>query len=389
LRTYENLFKQNSRDQWTQKEAVFEVLPEAIAIATGDGQYPVSARNLFYQVRPLLQDYTDKELDYNYFSQNLLVQYRERHGAIPGLYYDPRGVLYEPHTVKAIPLGTREVEGYRFPDWLYNKVLYIEKKGLWPILEAAELAERYDLAVIAAEGYATEAVRLLFDNASRDQGYQLFVLHDADPHGYNIARTLQEETRRMPGYQVEVIDLGLHLQEALDLGLPTEKFTRKNALPWGLHLTDIEKEYFLGQPQTRKSWVCQRVELNAFTGPGLVNYIESKLQAAGALGKVIPPEDDLVLQARDIFQDQVDDRVDHLISQLLPVEAMKRSARASLEPDLSLARGWIEEAFHRDSSISWEKALQRKFSGLVDEHEEEITDLMREHIQRVDFVEEI
>ena len=98
---------------------------------------------------------------------------------------------------------------------------------------------------------------------------------------------------------------------------------------------------------------------------------------------------DLVLQARDIFQDQVDDRVDHLISQLLPVEAMKRSARASLEPDLSLARGWIEEAFHRDSSISWEKALQRKFSGLVDEHEEEITDLMREHIQRVDFVEEI
>jgi hypothetical protein len=186
----------------------------------------------------------------------------------------------------------------------------------------------------------------------------------------------------MPGYQVEVIDLGLHLQEALDLELPTEKFTRKNDLPWGLHLTEIEEEYFKGHPHGRKSWICQRVELNAFTAPALVHYIEAKLQAAGALGKVIPPEDDLVPQARGIFRDQVDDRVDHLISQLLPVEAMKQAARASLAPDLSMARGWVEEAFDEDPSISWEKALQRKFSELVDEHEEEITDLMREHIKR-------
>ena len=90
------------------------------------------------------------------------------------------------------------------------------------------------MAIIAGEGYASEAVRLLFDNASKDQGYQLFVLHDADPYGYNIARTLGEETRRMPEYQVEVIDLGLWLEEALDLGLQTEKLTRKNDLPGGV-----------------------------------------------------------------------------------------------------------------------------------------------------------
>lgn len=118
-------------------------------------------------------------------------------------------MLYEPHTGKAVPLGTREVKSYRFPDWLFNKILYVEKKGLLPILQAAKLAERYDLAIVAGEGYASEAVRLLFDTASKEQGAQLFVLHDADPHGYNIARTLREETRRMPGYQVEVIDLEL------------------------------------------------------------------------------------------------------------------------------------------------------------------------------------
>ena len=380
--TYNRLVEQHRNSEWSQKDAVFQVLPEAIVNATGDGQYPVSARNLYYQVRPLLQGYTDKELDYNYFSQSLLVQYQEQHGSIRGLYRDPRGVLYEPHTGKAIHLGTREVESYQFPDWLFNKILYVEKKGLLPILQAAKLAERYDLAIVAGEGYASEAVRLLFDTASKNQGYQLFVLHDADPHGYNICRTLGEETRRMPGYQVEVIDLGLNLQEALDLRLPTEKFTRKNDLPWGLHLTEIEEEYFQGQPHGKKSWVCQRVELNAFAAPALVHYIEAKLQAAGALGKIIPPEDDLVLQARDIFLDEVGELVDRLISQLLPVEDMKDSAFAYLEPDLSMARGWVEEAFDEDPSISWGKALQLKFSELVNEHEEEITDLMREHIQR-------
>ncbi|MBM4274123.1 MAG: ATP-binding protein [Deltaproteobacteria bacterium] len=377
-----NRLAQHRHSEWTQKDAVFEVLSEAIATATGNGQYPVSARNLYYQVRPLLQDYTSKELDYNYFSQNLLIEYQKQHGAIQGLYYDPRGVLYEPHSGKAIPLGTREVEGYQFPEWLYNKVLYMEKKGLWPILEAARLAERYDLAVIATEGYASEAVRLLLDNASRLQGCQLFVLHDADPHGYNIARTLQEETRRMPGYQVEVIDLGLQLEEALDLGLQTERFTRKNDLPTGLRLSKIEEEYFRGQFQGRKSWVCQRVELNAFSAPALVTYIERKLKAAGALGKVVPPEDHLVPQAEDIFRDQVDDIVDRLITRLLPLEAMKRKVRASLEPDFALTRSCIEQTFEKDPAISWRKALQQDYREQLSKREAEISDLIGRHIHR-------
>ena len=100
------------------------------------------------------------------------------------------------------------------------------------------------------------------------------------------------------------------------------------------------------------------------------------------MGKVIPPDNDLVPLARNIFQGQVDALVDNLITRLLPVEAMKRAARASLEPDLAMARGWIEEAFDENPSVSWEKALQRKFSGMVNEHEEEITELMRDHIHR-------
>src|SRR5262249_25554372 len=159
----------------------------------------------------------------------------------------------------------------------YNKILYIEKKGVWPILQDAQLAERYDMAVVAGEGFATEAIRVLFQAASRDYDYQLFLLHDCDPAGYNISRTLREETKRMPGYHVDVIDLGLSWSGAMALGLEAETFTRKKELPKGLLLTPDERRAFEGRRQSRSlsdddraTWIAQRVELNAFTAPGLI-----------------------------------------------------------------------------------------------------------------------
>ena len=279
------------------KAAVFEVLPEALEKATGGGELPASVRTLYYQVRPLIQRYTERELEYDYFSQTLITAYRRRHGQIEGLYYDPRGVLYEPHTGESVPLGTREVDDYQFPSWLYDKILYIEKKGLYPVIQAARIAERYDMAVVAAEGYATEAARVLFENAESDRDYQLFVLHDADPHGYNIARTLSEETRRMPDHSVEVVDLGLRLEEALEVGLQCEKASRKRKLPARLAsgLSPLELEYFTGERKTEKSWVYWRVELNAMSAPELVEFIETKLAENDVRGKVVPPDDEPTL----------------------------------------------------------------------------------------------
>jgi len=49
-----------------------------------------------------------------------------------------------------VQLGTRDVEAYRLPPWCLNKVLYVEKKGLLPVLQAAQIAERYDMAIVAA-----------------------------------------------------------------------------------------------------------------------------------------------------------------------------------------------------------------------------------------------
>ncbi|HEX5273262.1 MAG TPA: ATP-binding protein, partial [Gemmataceae bacterium] len=274
---------------YSLKGAVFQVMPQAVRDAAGDlGR--VSAHTLFYHVRPLIQAYTSRELSSDYFEQTLLPDYRREVGPLPEVYYEPRGTLYEPHTGEAVPLGTREVESYQFPAWLYDKILFVEKKGLWPVFQAARLAERYDMAVVAGEGYATEACRVLFAHADRGKEYQLFALHDADPHGYNIARTLRDETARMPGHRVTVTDLGLFLADALALGLSAEEFTRRKRLPRGLRLNELEREYFEGHRAAPKSWVCRRVELNAFSGPRIIAYSEGKLREAGVRGKVIPPD---------------------------------------------------------------------------------------------------
>ena len=86
------------------------------------------------------------------------------------------------------------MEAYLLPDWCFNKVLYVEKKGLLPVLQAASLAERYDMAIIAAEGYASRAAKALLAAAEGTGAVTVLVLHDADVDGYNISRTLREAT---------------------------------------------------------------------------------------------------------------------------------------------------------------------------------------------------
>ncbi|KUK32064.1 MAG: ATP-binding region ATPase domain protein [Thermoanaerobacterales bacterium 50_218] len=310
----------------TLKDAVFHVLPEALEKATGGSKYPVSARTLFYQVRPLIQAYTSKELDYNYFSQQLLVEYQELFGPLQLLYYDPRGYLYEPHTGRTLALGTREVESYDFPEWTFDKILYVEKKGIWPVLQAANLTERYDMAVVAAEGYATQAARVLFHRAERDREYRLFVLHDADPYGYNIARTLREETRRMKGYRVDVVDIGLKLEEAVEMGLQSEEYTRQQDIPHGVKesLTELEQEWFVGCQVGKRAWICRRVELNAMSAPQLVSFIESKLAEHGATAKILPPEGVVVTQARELYCTLAGRLAEQRILEMLDVPGLVR-----------------------------------------------------------------
>ena len=319
------------------KDCVFHVLPDAIQAATDNERLPANVRALYYKVRDAIQKYTHKELDYGYFSQNVLIRYWQANGRNPLIYNDPRGVLYAPHSESVIQLGTFEVEQYIFPEHEYNKVLYIEKKGLWHTVKAANLHKKYDMAVIAGEGYSSEAIRILLDKAQTGQDYTIFVLHDADPDGYNIARTIQDSTKRMPNHNIEVIDLGLRVQDAIDLNINSETFTRKKKLAQDLTLNAIELDYFGGKLKvidTKKSWVCQRIELNAMSAGELVDYIDKGISQAierrKLNKKVIPPEKTLNLKAQELFQIDLDAKVDEFIKEQLNVDELKAALLKSI-----------------------------------------------------------
>jgi DNA topoisomerase VI subunit B len=360
-------------------QATDRVMLSAVRKASGD-EYQVSAHTLFYVVRDMIQPLTSRELRSDYFEQDLLPAYQQAHGLVllpdgrPAIYYEPRGTLFEPHDGTELRLGTREVAAYKFPFWLYDKILFIEKQGLWPVFQRARLGERYDMAVVAGEGFATEACRHLLERADKRRDYQILVLHDADPYGYNICRTLREETDRMPGYSVEVHDLGLRIAEALDLGLTTEKFTRSRALPQGLTLTDRELELFTGAQKTwgkRPTFVADRVELNAFVAPDLLAYTESRMRACGIRGKVIPPADVMAGELREELRRMGTERVTKAVLAAANIEGQVEAALAALAGPIAAAEARlpdaVREALQAQQDSPWRAPVRQLAEELVDQ----------------------
>lgn len=127
-----------------QNDVIYAHLPNAIAHASGSGKYRFSLRQLFYAIRPrFLEAFGNREPNYDWFAK-VIADYETENGDIPGMYRDDRGVLYHPHLKTTIPLGTLSVERYERPDWTFNKILYCEKEGLFPVLQAANWPERHD-----------------------------------------------------------------------------------------------------------------------------------------------------------------------------------------------------------------------------------------------------
>ena len=354
--------------QPNMKTMTFAILPSAWALASGDDEYEVSHRDLYYKVRELLSQQTDRELDYDYFSQKLLTQYQVAHGAIKKLHTDPRGFLVEPHTGTTIPLGERQVESYEFPYWLYDKILFIEKKGRFKPLQQARIPERYDMAVVCAEGYSNVAARKLFAQAQHDRHYQLFVLHDCDVDGYNIARTLAESTARLPQHQIEVIDLGLSLAQVKALGLYCEEYTRTKKIPKALQLTDEEREFFTGQ-RIGTHYAAKRCELNALSAPQLVELVESGLKKHGADAKMIPPVKVCRRHADAAYSHTLRERIQTVIEDRLDMHRIISRAVEALPmcADTEKSRHWVVEHFatRHGRAHHWQKAIDAKITGSI------------------------
>jgi hypothetical protein len=147
----------------TIRDAAFEVMEEAYLAASDNGSLPVKPRQIMYAARPKILRMTGEvELSGSYFSQRLLVDYMEEYDCSDwDVIWDARGHFIEPHTGIETPLGTLEVRQYlgkrpsfkqvhaapilsfptHGPENRFGNILFIEKEGFHPILEAAQLQE--------------------------------------------------------------------------------------------------------------------------------------------------------------------------------------------------------------------------------------------------------
>jgi len=293
--------------QMSLKEAVFRVLPEAIVKAS-DGNLEFQDRQLYYQVRPLIVQYTNKELTFSYFSPPLLTEYEEQHGEIPGLLFDGRGHFQEPHRAIEFELGTKEVNNYQIPDYEYDKILFVEKEGFKPILDAAQVGPRNDMAIMTDKGFIVRAAKKLLARATSKQ-IIILAVHDADISGYDIARTLVDETRTTKGLVVKVIDIGLKVADGLAMGLPPEPVNVKHEISSKLkpRLTTQELEFF-------KKY---RIELNAMTSSQFFDWIETNLAKLGLAKKVVPPDDVLSKEISISLNAGLQERADIVVKEMI------------------------------------------------------------------------
>jgi len=93
------------------------------------------------------------------------------------MYRDPRGTIYHPHLGEEFPLGTLSVEDYQRPEWTFNKILYVEKEGFFPILKEMKWPERNDCALPQFQGVPQSCRSRLDRSPWRDRRGYTILLH--------------------------------------------------------------------------------------------------------------------------------------------------------------------------------------------------------------------
>jgi len=371
LRALNRMWRDEAEDE-SVKAIAFEVMEKAYMKASAKNTLPAAARQIMYAARPLILDRIDKPLGKSfdkYFTQTLLVDYLKLHpskAASWDVVFDARGHLWEPHTRRQLQLGTLSVREYlgehgregeqeptpslkqSFPTTgarnRYSNVLFIEKEGFLPLLEQAQFAERYDLAIMSSKGMSSTAARTLVDYS---KGVRFFVLHDFDKAGFSILATLSRSNRRYTfASRPNVVDLGIRLSDVESEGLDAEPVIYEGNDPSrNLRANGATKE----EATFLLDGGGQRVELNAFASDHFVKWLKRKLEAH-EVKKVIPDEDTLTAAYRRACY------VHQLNATISKADKAAR-AKADRAPVPKALRKEVERVLAEDSALSWDAAL--------------------------------
>jgi hypothetical protein len=296
---------------------VCEAMPEAYGAASDNDTLPAPARQVAYALRRITGLGTALAMDYlikrsSRGRPGLIDCYMEDHPDETedwDVIRDARGSLVEPHTYRKVPLGTLEVRDYLNgaywrgadlgrhddddhvpqltltvptygPEDRYGSILYIEKEGFQEQVSAANVQERWDLAIASSKGYSVRAARRALIDLALQWDVTVLVAHDFDKQGIGIFDLIERE--------VDAVDLGLRLDDVA--GLTPEPVSyrsdpRQNLRERGA--SEREIDFLRGDGKTG-----QRVELNALVGREFIDWLEGKLADAG-VSKVVPDSDRL------------------------------------------------------------------------------------------------
>ena len=105
----------------------------------------------------------------------------------------------------------------------YAYVLFVEKEGFNPLIERAQISQRYDMPVMSTKGMTVTAARQLIEALSQ-AGVTILVAHDFDKSGLEILDKFQSDTRRYRyNARPRIVDLGLRLDAARAMSLESEQ----------------------------------------------------------------------------------------------------------------------------------------------------------------------
>jgi hypothetical protein len=325
-----------------------------------------------YAARGEIQRLAGRMLDDQYFTQHLLPDFMNEHPGATAAWdvvFDARGHFHEPHTGRIVPLGTievrqhlRQVAAHTLPELQmalpemavfptcgpghrYGAILFVEKEGFLPLFRAVRLAERYDLAIMSTKGLSVTASRLLVDRLCAAHEVPLLVLHDFDKSGFSILGTLRRDTRRYAfRNRIDVVDLGLRLEDVEDSGLETEEVVHRSDPAPNLRENGATAEE-IAFLRTR------RVELNAFASADFIAWIKRKLERQG-VAKIVPDQSALALAyRRSVASRYVASRLQSSIG-----EAQRHAAAALVPDDLATL---VAAGLRDDRTQSWDEVIQR------------------------------
>jgi hypothetical protein len=351
------------------KDAARSVMRDAYLMASDNGTLPANARQIMYAARRRILELTGKSsLNDQYFTQTLLPDYVEEHPdecASWDVVFDARGTFTEPHTGKEVPIGTLEVRQYigerpafgravdlscdplfptSGPRHRYRNVLFIEKEGFGPLLAKADIASRFDIAIMSTKGMSVTAARLLLDKIAPHID-RVLVLHDFDVTGFSIFGTLGTDGRRYTfENNVKLIDIGLRLADVEKMELEAER----------VEVTDFSKRIDTlrrhGATEEEINFLSdRRVELNAMNSRQFIDFLEGKLRQHG-VEKVLPDQETLERHARRVLEQLATER----LIETRRAEIAANVGSYPLAGDL-LAR--VAARQEHDPSLPWDIAL--------------------------------